>query len=341
MPRHSYARPRGTLLELEVDAPSVKDNLLGDPWQRTVSVYLPEGYEDSDADYPLFVDLAAYTSSGLKRLSWTAYGESVPQRVDRLAARGQMGPAIFAFPDAFTRLGGNQYVDSVALGGWETFVARDLVPQLESSFRIRRGREHRAVYGKSSGGYGALIQGLRHADQWAAIACHSGDIGFDLVYRREFVALCDALARVDGKPAKFFERFEAAPKVRGSDFHVLMLLAMAASYAPDASAPLGISIPVDLHTAQVDEAQWQRWLAHDPLRIIEDAAAQAQLRSLKALFIDCGSRDQYHLHYGARRFVQKLTMAGIEHRYEEFSDNHSSIDYRLDASLPMLYAAVS
>lgn len=328
-------------MEVEVDAPSVKGNLLGDPWQRTVAVYLPQGYAESDADYPLFVDLAAYTSSGLKRLSWTAYGEAVPERVDRLVAEGKMGPAIFAFPDAFTRLGGNQYVDSVALGGWETFVAKDLVPQLEAQFRVRKGPEHRAVYGKSSGGYGALIQGLRHADRWGAVACHSGDIGFDLVYKREFVAVCDALARVDGDPIAFFERFESAPKVRGADFHVLMMLAMAASYAPDPDAPLGIALPVDLHTAEVDETQWARWLAHDPLQIIDDPDAQAQLRSLKALFIDCGSKDQYHLHYGARRFVKKLEAAGIEHRYEEFPDNHSSIDYRLDTSLPLLYAALT
>ncbi|MCR9163063.1 MAG: alpha/beta hydrolase [Nannocystaceae bacterium] len=341
MPRHRYERPRGTLVEVQVDAPSVKDNMLGDPWQRTVAVYLPEGYDTSDADYPLFVDLAAYTSSGLKRLSWTAYGESVHQRVDRLVAEGAMGPAIFAFPDGFTRLGGNQYVDSVALGGWETFVARDLVPQLEAKFRLRKGRAHRAVYGKSSGGYGALIQGLRHADQWAAVACHSGDIGFDLVYRREFVAVCDALARHGGNPVAFFERFESAPKVRGADFHVLMMLAMAASYAPDPDAPLGISLPVDLHTAEVDEAQWQRWLAHDPLRIVDDPGALEQLRSLEALLIDCGSRDQYHLHYGARRLVKKLAAAGIEHTYEEFDDNHSSIDYRLDVSLPRLFDALT
>ncbi len=341
MPRHSYSRPQGTLVEIQVQAPSVKDNLLGDPWERTVAVYLPAGYEDSDADYPLFVDLAAYTSSGLKRLAWTAYGENVPQRVDRLVADGKMGPAIFAFPDAFTRLGGNQYVDSVALGGWETFVARDLVPQLEARFRIRKGSAHRAVYGKSSGGYGALIQGLRHGDTWAAVACHSGDMGFDLVYRREFVALCDALARFDGSPAAFFERFEGAPKVRGSDFHALMLLAMGASYAPDPEAPLGISIPVDLHTAEVDEAQWQRWLAHDPLHIVDARDAQDSLRTLKSLFIDCGSKDQYHLHYGARRFARKLQAAGIAHHYEEFPDNHSSIDYRLDASLPVLFAALT
>lgn len=341
MPRHNYARPQGTLVEVEVDAPSVRDNLLGDPWQRTVAVYLPAGYADTDADYPLLVDLAAYTSSGLKRLAWTAYGESVPQRIDRLVAAGSIGPAIYAFPDAFTRLGGNQYVDSVALGGWETFVARDLVPQLEQRFRIRRGPEHRAVYGKSSGGYGALIQGLRHGTAWGAVGCHSGDIGFELVYRRELPVLCDALARYDGDVARFFASFEGAPKVRGSDFHALMLIAMAASYAPDAQAPLGVTLPVDLHTAAVDEELWARWMAHDPLEIVQGAAAQQSLKALAGLFIDCGRRDQYHLHYGARRLTAQLRDAGIEHTYEEFDDNHSSIDYRLDTSLPFLHRAIT
>ncbi len=341
MPKHDYTRPRGTLVEIEVEAPSVRDNLLGDPWRRTVAVYLPPGYEGSDAEYPLFVDLAAYTSSGLKRLAWTAYGSSVPQRIDRLVERGEMGPVITAFPDAFTRLGGNQYVDSVALGGWETFVAQDLVPQLEAEFRIRKGARHRAVYGKSSGGYGALIQGLRHGDRWGAVACHSGDIGFEWVYRREFPGLCDALARHGGSVQAFVDAFEAAPKVRGSDFHALMMIAMAASYAPDPSAPFGAAFPLDLHTCEVDEAGWQRWLQHDPLRIVEDPEAQASLRALRGLFIDCGRRDQYHLHFGARALTRRLSAAGIEHRYEEFDDNHSSIDYRLDESLPFLYAAIT
>ena len=215
------------------------------------------------------------------------------------------------------------------------------MPQLEARFRIRRGRSHRAVYGKSSGGYGALIQGLRHADVWGAVACHSGDIGFDLVYRRELVTLCDALARHGGDAQAFVAHVESSRKVRGADFHALMLLAMGASYAPDPEAPLGISVPIDLHTAEVDASQWQRWAAHDPLHIVDDPAAQAQLRALKALFIDCGSRDPYHLHYGARRFVKKLEAAEIAHVYEEFPDDHSSIDYRLDVSLPVLWNALA
>jgi hypothetical protein len=64
------------------------------------------------------------------------------------------------------------------------------------------------------------------------------------------------------------------------------------------------------------------------------------LRSLKALYIDCGERDQFNLLYGARRFVRRLNELDIAHRYEEFADNHSGVDYRMDESLPFLAAAL-
>jgi hypothetical protein len=45
--------------------------------------------------------------------------------------------------------------------------------------------------------------------------------------------------------------------------------------------------------------------------------------------------------YGARRFVRRLDRLGIAHRYEEFPDNHSGVDYRMDESLPFLVHALS
>ena len=89
------------------------------------------------------------------------------------------------------------------------------------------------------------------------------------------------------------------------------------------------------------EARWARWLAHDPLRMIDSPECQASLRSLGGLFIDCGFRDPYHLHYPAREFVRKLAAIGIEHTYEEFDDDHSGIDYRMDRSLPFLYRIIA
>ena len=60
-----------------------------------------------------------------------------------------------------------------------------------------------------------------------------------------------------------------------------------------------------------------------------------------ALFVDCGTKDQYNLVYGARRLHATLEREGVPHIYEEFPDNHSSTDYRMDRSLPILATALT
>jgi S-formylglutathione hydrolase FrmB len=339
MPVHNYAQPRGTLVTLEVASPALADNLLGDPGARAVAVYLPEGYDRGDQDYPVFVDLAGYSSSGLKRLAWTGFGESMPQRLDRLVAEGKMGPVIGVFPDGFTALGGNQYIDSIALGRWEEFLCVDLVARLEREFRVRRGRAGRAIFGHSSGGYGALVHGMKHADVWGAVGCHAGDCNFDLAYRGDFPKVLPAIARHGGIEG-YLRAFAAAPKWSGGDHMPLMLLAMAASYDPDPHAFMGVRLPVDLHTCELDPAAWARWLRHDPLTLIEDPHVQHNLRRLYGLFIDVGSRDQYNAQYGARALARRLDAHGVEHVYEEFPDEHNNTTYRLDVSLPYLYRAL-
>jgi hypothetical protein len=47
------------------------------------------------------------------------------------------------------------------------------------------------------------------------------------------------------------------------------------------------------------------------------------------------------IHYGSRILSRRLAEAGIRHRYEEFDDDHSDIDYRMDVSLPFLYKALT
>ena len=340
MPVHTFTQPRGELVTLTIDSAALRDNLLGDPSTRTVLVYLPEHYHRGDEHYPVFVDLASFSSSGLRRVSWTGFGESVPQRVDRLVASGAMGPAIFVFPDCFTSLGGNQYVDSAVMGNWATFLSDELVPRISAEFRVRPGPGGRALYGKSSGGYGALVHGMRRADLWGAVACHSGDMGFDLVYRPDLPRALDVLARDGGSVPAFLARIAAAQKIGGPDFQALTMIAMAASYDPQPSEPGGVKLPVDPHTAELDAAAWARWLAHDPLHMVDEPTCQDNLRKLHGLYIDVGSRDQYMLHYGARALVRRLSAAGIDHFHEEFPDDHNSTDYRLDVSLPYLYRAL-
>lgn len=337
MPAHNFARPAGRFEYLEIDSQALAGNTLGDPSRRTVAVYLPAGYDDSGEEYPLLVDIVGFTGSGFAHLNWKAFGESVPQRVDRLVAEGRMGPAILAFPDCFTRLGGNQYINSSVMGNWADFLVAEMIPALEAAFRVKPGREHRGVFGKSSGGYGAIVHGMLYAEHWGGIACHSGDMDFDLVYRSDFPKVLMHLQASDGGIGAFIDGLADKDKISGDAMHTLMILAMAATYDPAPELPHGVRLPVDMETCELDEAAWARWLAWDPVHLVERADVRDNLRSLRALFIDCGTKDQYALLYGARRLHRRLEDLGIAHEYQEFPDNHSGIDYRMDVSLPFLY----
>lgn len=329
---------RGRLERFELDSAVLRGNALGDPHRRTVSVYLPPEYDQSpDRRFPVFVDLVGFLSSGPVHVGWKAFEESVPERLERLVRSRAMGPVIAVFPDCWTRLGGNQYINSPAVGRYADHLVREVVPQVDERYRTFASPAQRAVFGKSSGGYGALIQAMKYARHWGAVACHSGDMYFDFCYRTEIPRVSTALAEFGRDPKRFLEDFYARRKPDG-DTHTLMFLAMAAFYDPEPSAPLGFALPMDLETGEIDEKRWARWRRHDPVELVKKAAVQTQLRSLRGIYFDCGARDQYHLHYGARILHKRLGEAKIAHRYEEFDDDHSSTSYRLDVSLPWLYA---
>jgi S-formylglutathione hydrolase FrmB len=334
--RKDRSHPAGTLHRLTLNSDLLQDNLLGDRTERDVDVYVPHGH-DGDG-LPLLVDLVGFTGSGLGHTAWKNFGENVPERLDRLIGGGAMPPTVVAFPDCFTRLGGNQYINSAALGPWEDVLIDEVLPLVEGQFGCG-GAGRRGVFGKSSGGYGSIVHAMRRADTWSAAACHAGDMAFELCYLPEFPSLLRALAKKGGSIETFITDLESANKVEGKDIHVLMDLAMAATYDPDPGVFLGIRLPVDPDTCEVIEERWGNWLAWDPLHMVEDCADN--LRRLKALYIDCGDIDQYNLVYGARRMHRELTRLDVAHRYEEFPDNHSSVDYRMDVSLPFLAKALT
>jgi S-formylglutathione hydrolase FrmB len=340
MPHHPFGEIAGTLHTLSLEFGSVLDNRLGDPTCRQVTLYLPTHCPASEGRWPLLIWLAGFTSSGLKSPAWQPFAESLPQRVERLIASGQIGPCAVACPDGFTSLGGNQYVNSPVFGDWETVIARDLPAQLEAKFAIGGHRHNRAVLGRSSGGYGALVQAMKHSEQWGAVACHSGDIGFEMLYARDFAPALATLAKHRLDIRAFVGSFWQAPKVDRAALHTLMTLAMAASYDPQPDAPFGIELPVDLHTCELNDEAFDRWREHDPLRMVMKSSAQDHLLRLKNLFFDCGARDPYFSHYGARRLARQLVALEIPHTYEEFDDGHSDLDYRLDRSLPWIYQAL-
>ena len=326
--------PNGTRLVWETFTSAVlADNPLGDSPTRRMPVLLPPGYgADAGRRYPALYGLAGYLQRGAIMLNDRAWGLTIQERLDLLYAGG-MPHAIVVLPDCFTRLGGSQYVNSPAVGRYEDYLTQEIVPFVDARYATIADRSGRGVFGKSSGGYGALRLGMRHPELFGAVACHSGDMAFDLVFRPDFPRAADAINAAGGV-AEWFERFEARPKKPGPDFEVVMTVAMAACYSPNSAAPLGADLPFDPYTCALRPEVWARWLEHDPIEMVERHADA--LRSLRLLFVDCGSRDEHALHYGARQLVERLRALGIAHEHEEFDDGHRDTDYRYDVSLPKL-----
>ena len=328
--------PAGSVSRLTIESQTLKSNMLGDPSVRAVDVYVPAGHDGKGL--PLLVDLVGFTTSGLSHTNWIGFQENLPERLDRLIGEERMPPVIVAFPDCFTRLGGNQYINSASTGAWEDFLLQEMLPTVEQRFGCG-GLGRRGVFGKSSGGYGAITHALRHADVWAAAACHSGDMGFELCYLPDMPAVLRAIAGTGNSIEHWWRQMEEARKRPDGSHKVVNVLAMAASYDPDPTQFLGIRLPVTFDTCEIIEERWENWLRQDPVNACQTRASN--LRELKALYIDCGEHDQFNLLYGARRLVRQLNQLGIAHRYEEFPDNHTAVDYRMDESLPFLARALA
>ena len=331
---------RGRVAFEWIESDVLRGNRPGDPHVRRVPVYLPPSYDRSpERRYPVIFVLTGFTGRGRMLLNDNLWNPPIDDRMDALVARGDTPEAILVMPDCATRYGGSQYLDSSATGRYEEHLTREIVPWIDARYRTLARREHRGVMGKSSGGYGALVLAMRHPDLFGAVASHSGDMMFDYCYRGDVPKTAAILLRAGGL-ARWFEAFEAKAQKKSDDMLALNVVAMAAAYSPNpATEPFGIVLPIDLETAAFRDDVWRRGLEHDPLVLLERHAEA--LRSMRLLYLDCGTKDEWNLHLGARLFARRLRELGIEHEHQEFDDGHMSVQYRYDVTLPKMARALA
>jgi len=325
---------RGRLEELEIASRALEGNPLGDPSRRALLVYLPPGHAP-ERRLPAVYFLHGM-ESGVR--SWTGFSPfvpSVPERLDALVAEGRIPPLIGVFPDGFNSLGGTQWTNSPAVGRYADYLVEDVLPLVEARFGAIPRPGSRAVVGKSSGGYGALALARHRPGTFAHVGVHAADAGFEYCYLPDFPLAAAALLGTDPEAwLREMRRRAGETKLRGEDHPVLNVIAMAAHYSPRAGAPLGLDLPFEPATARIRPEVWARWLEHDPVRFVP--ANPDPFRRLESLFIDCGTRDEFHLHWGARMLVESLRAAGIEVVHEEFEDGHRDTGYRFERSLAYL-----
>jgi enterochelin esterase family protein len=329
----------GTVVIQQVPLERLKDNPLNDPWVRELPIYIPPGYEqETQRRYPVVYWLHGFTNTALTALNCSPWAPNLPQAAEAAILEDHAPPFILIMVDGFTRYGGSQFVNSSATGQYEDALVLDLVPYVDRTFRTLAGRDHRGLDGHSSGGYGALVLGMRHPDVFGGVAAHSPDAYFELCYKPDFPKLLGTLAKHGGLQG-FLRAFLEMPKKTGEALGALNVAAMAMAYSPNPASPDGFDLPFDPHTGELRADVWQRWEAHDPV-VLAPRHAEA-LRSLKLLYFECGTRDEYHLQYGARILAQRLRGAGVPHEHQEFDDGHGGISYRYRESLGRLARALA
>jgi hypothetical protein len=320
-----------------IESEALRGNSMGDPATRELFVYLPPSYDrEPSRRFPVVYVLTGFTGRGQMLLNTQAFSPNLAERMDLLINRDVIREMICVMPDCFTRLGGSQYINSTATGLYEDHLISEIVPFVDSRFRTRAESGARAVMGKSSGGYGALVHAMRHADVFGAAASHSGDCFFEYCYLPDFPKTWRA---IKGDPVGFIEKFWREEKKGKLDVPALNILAMSACYSPDPETTLGFRLPFDTTTGKIHPAVWARWLEQDPVRMAPVYADN--LRRLKLLYLDAGTRDEFALDLGARILAARLREMNIDFIHEEYDDGHFNVTYRYDRSLALISKALA
>jgi S-formylglutathione hydrolase FrmB len=323
---------QGTVVTLRHESEILKNNPLSDKHVRDVCVYLPPDYEASDKRFPVVYCLVGFTGYGRMTLNHNPFSPNLAERMDQLIAGGKIKPMIVVMPDCFTYYGGSQYINSSATGNYEDYLTQEIIPFVDENFRTIADRNQRAVMGKSSGGYGALIMAMRHSDKFALACSTAGDCYFEYCY---FPGIPEGFRAINGNPKAVVEKFWREEVQKGkNDFAALNTIGMSACYSPNPKSELGFDLPFDLETGELHEEVWARWLEHDPVRMVEKHAEN--LKSLKLLYIDAGTRDEFALDLGARILCKRFKDFNVPYIHEEFDDGHRNISYRYNRSLELI-----
>jgi len=324
---------QGTVKILKHESDVLKNNPLGDKYVRDLYVYLPPTYEsETDKNFPTVYCLTGFTGRGKMFLNDNAFAPNLAERLDKLIGDRTIKPVIAVLPDCFTYYGGSQYINSSATGNYEDYLTEEIVLFVDENFRTINDANSRAVMGKSSGGYGALVMAMRHADKFGLVCSTAGDAYFEFCY---FPGIAEGFRAMKGDAKQFMEKIWRETERKGKDdFAALNTIGMSVCYSPNETAELGFDLPFDTKTGEIREDVWSRWLEHDPVRLVEKCVEN--LKKLKLLFIDAGTRDEFHLDLGAKILCKRLKEFDVPFIHEEFDDGHFNIGYRQNRSLELI-----
>jgi len=338
----------GEIVEIVIPAPSLSGNLLGDPNEQPVSIYLPPSYgSSSDKRYPVLYLLHGFTGTnrtwmidpdgpdlepvpGAANGNYQHEGVLQSERLDSIMAAGIVPELIIVAPNGRNTYKHSFYVNSPVTGNWEDYVVEDVVGFIDANFRTMPAAASRGIAGHSGGGNGALYLAMRHPQVFASVyamsPCCSGasfslpslvatETGEPNQFWQDVYTSISSLSSLDQLPMVFTDRPE--------DFYRNAELAAAAAFAPNPDRPPFYGDYLfELREGHLvrNESAYERRMDHSVYRLIDKH--EDTLRSLRGMFIDWGEHEMEPLALGNAEFVEALALQRIPYISEIYAGGY-------------------
>ncbi len=336
----------GRLLETNVTAPSLKGNLLGDPEEQSVLVYLPPSYDTAPGKrYPTLYLLHGFLGRSRGWNTGIYQGLRLQPFMDEMIKSGKIGEVIVVAPNGWNAYGGAFYSNSTVAGDWGDYIVKDLVGNVDANYRTIAEPESRGIGGHSMGGFGAISLGMKHPEVFGAVYALAPCC---LAFEADMSEANPVWEKVLNLKSK--DEIKLRPESL-EDFYSLVFVALSAAFSPDPKAgPFMVNFPFRAGNCPTpteppkpcferNQPAYDKWRERIPLYMVE--ANEGNLRKLRGLFIDYGEKEEFpHIVLGGRLFSQALAQRNIPHIFEVYErGNHSDmIRQRIETRLVQFFA---
>lgn len=307
---------------IEIPAPSLGENLVGEPAERILYVYLPPSYATSEKRYPVVYYLPGYGDSSI-------IGFRLPDDMDALIESGEIQEMILVIASGDSKMGGSFYVNSPVTGNWENHIVNDVVGYVDSHFRTLPQAESRGITGHSMGGFGALNIAMHRPDVFSAVYSMSPGLFDENGLAESFMFAQEGTIQNFVKYEKDLASLpleEAQKKMFASPQEFALAYGYAFAPNPDRHPPY-FDYPYTEVDGQLvrDDAVWKKWESGFGGIAEESVQYKDNLLKLKGIVVDYGIHDENPwIPKGAEYYGEQLTAAGIPVRVESYNGNHSN-----------------